>query len=270
MVVIAAYAKPVGRILENFSLVGIRTHWVVALHIADGAVSRAAIAMRADKVRTVIIVIFPIIFENTGILKHAWGVNQFCLAVNADHICAQLCNPGCFRVDLLAIRHAAAKIDICAAIVIHKDCWVKAPNHILAPWRLPCDQCLPNRILPRPQRRVGFQHANARRIIGKVQEEFVLALNLLVGNGRSPGMGCPFGCAVLPCYLDLPMVCPVHHIIGRNHPQAADIAIVILNNFPICVILIIICCHVDIYPPIIYDGIRVCAKFLGHQWVPIA
>ncbi len=75
MVVVAAYAKPVGGVLEDLTLVGVWPHRVIAFHVADGAVARTSVAMRADKVRTIIVIVFSVVFENTRILKHAGGID---------------------------------------------------------------------------------------------------------------------------------------------------------------------------------------------------
>ncbi len=83
-------------------------------------------------------------------------------------------------------------------------------------------------------------------------------------------MGCPFGCAVLPCNFDFPVVCPVHHVIRGNNTQAADIVKIIINYLAILVILVIIGCHIDINAPVIYNRIGIGAKFLGHQRVAVA
>ncbi len=152
MVVIAAYIKPYRWIGEDFSCISKWSHWIITYHIANISQSWIAVSMRPDKVGAVRIVVFTIVFKYTAVLKHTRRVNLFCLSLNTNHICAQFGNSCGFRIELFSIcsiiGHAAAKIDISAAVIIYQHCRIKAPSYTCTPRRLSGKQCLADGILP--------------------------------------------------------------------------------------------------------------------------
>ncbi len=155
MVVVAAHVEPYARVAENLSLILKRPHRIVAHHVADAAISGISFCVFLHKIRTIGIIILAAIFKDAAVLEHARRVNQFCLAVDADHICAKFGNPCRLRIVYLLLRRtcawdAAAKVNVRASVIIHQHCRVEAPYHALASWRLSGNQRLANRVFPRP------------------------------------------------------------------------------------------------------------------------
>ncbi len=273
MMVISAYAKPNAWVAENFSFILKRPHRIITYHITDTSISRIPFLVRIDKVRAVGIIIFPVIFEDSAVLKHAGGVNFFCLSLDTDHVLAQFCYSCRLRIVLLAIGNAAPKVNVCAAVIVHKHCRVKAPYHALASRRLSSDQSLANGIFPWAYRAVAFQYSNTGSVICKIQEEFIFSFDLLIGNGRRPCMAGPLCRTLSPirsCHVNFPMICPVHQICGRYDPEGSNVAEIVRIRVLLVGKFIIVCRHVHIYPAVIDNGIGVCTKFMSSNWISIA
>ncbi len=203
-----------------------------------------------------------------GILEQIGHVNGLGIPFQADHILSQFHHPGRTGRRHLIFRHAAAKVQIGSAVLVHQHRRVKEPQHFRAGGSLPGYQSMADGIGERPGGAVRRQHADAAAPVREIQEKFILAIDIFPGRRRGPGIVGPFGRPLAACRLYGPMIRKIHHVRRGDHIDPMNLAIAVLLDF-LSFILEGIRRHIEVNPAVILHGIRIRPKPLGHQRVGI-
>ena len=196
--VITGYSKICTRIFQNTANIFKVTHWAVTYHYCN-VCRRAVCTVNGNTVNasgpvcavTVIILISD--FVNTGIFKHEWCINHFCIPIYTSHIVTKFYNSCTFRIAdkvfFLSIGITnTTKIKVAGSVIVNQNCRVKEPSNFrfCAAGNGAVNNWFANRIRPRTGWAVCRQYTNTACVVRKIQEEFLFAVNLLMTYCRCP------------------------------------------------------------------------------------
>ena len=156
--VVSAYIKVIGRILQNLADICIRSHRIVAYHAADDSVSRISLdrGVVSGEVGAVSVVIFAVCLVDAAVLKHTRSVdhlrNSVFIIGKACHVVRKFHDSRALRVQILSGRHAAAEYQVSCAVVVYHNSRVKYPRNALYSRSASGNKSLSVRIFPRSYR----------------------------------------------------------------------------------------------------------------------
>ena len=271
VVIVAAHAEIGGGIFQHPAREGERPHGGIGGHVHDFTAQEALAAAPGGhaEIGTVGIYIGIAEFVDAGVLKQPRRGNHHRVTVQGNHVVPQLHHPRGAGVGGFALRHAAAKIEVGAAVVVHQHGGVKQPGDGIAGGGGAADQRMAQRVGEGAGGAVRRQHADAARAVGEVQEELVLPVDGFPRRAGSPGIARPLGRAGAACGVHRAVILPVHQIVGGRHAQGRNIAVIVGSGFPVQADHGLVPGHVQVHPAIVHHRPGVRAKALHHHGIMI-